>query len=211
MSPGRIMATVSSQGLPGVQPMARRRSSGAPPRGPARRPKGAGSRKAGSSTRRWGRATRGSSPSPVGRVDDEDPRRRPQRRGGGVMAQGIGAAGALAGERGLGDQIGDGRAPWRRRAHPVRRLVIEVIGEPGGRALGRRAGGIVGAAGARRWRAAGGRARSCWRAGRPRRHGLRSRLASSTRWPACSQAWISSRAMRRSPEGTGWSGGFSGA
>ena len=201
MSPGRIMATVSSQGLAGIQPMALGQCPGArPPAVPARRLNSARSRKAGRSTRRWGGATRGCQPLPVRRVDDEDPRRRLQRRGGGLMAQGMGPAGALAGDRGLGHQIGDGQRPGDIGPQPVGRLVIEVIGEPGGRALGRRAGGVVGAAGARARRRPPRRPPS---ARAPSLRRLARRLATSTRCPACSQAWIRSRAMRRSPEGTG--------
>ena len=55
------------------------------------------------------------------------------------------------------------------------------------------------------------RSSRAWRAGSGRALQLRSRAAISTSWPAIPSAWISSRAMRRSPEGTGWSGGFSGA
>ena len=139
-------------GLAGIQPMARGDR-------PARRRAGAGEaaefrqiEEGRQLDQAMGQGDQGLQPLPVRRVDDEDPRRRPQRRGGGVMAQGIGAAGALAGDGGLGDQIGDGERPGDVGPQPVRRLVIEVIGEPGRRALGGRAGGIEGQqrAGARR-------------------------------------------------------------
>ena len=40
---------------------------------------------------------------------------------------------------------------------------------------------------------------------------LRSRLAISTDWPVRARACARARAIRRSPDGAGWSGGFNGA
>jgi hypothetical protein len=68
-------------------------------------------------------------------IERDDRGRLLQRSQGGPMAQVPGAAGPFDRHRGLGHQIGDGKGLADGRADPVGGLVVEMVGQPGGRAL----------------------------------------------------------------------------
>ncbi len=112
--------------------------------------------------------------------------------------------------RRLGDDVRNAERRADRRAEPVRRLVIQVIGEPQlGRGGRRRA--ATAAAAARRSRPPIAASRAC-RAGSPSPSIAAQPRGDKRLVPgAGASASSSSCATRRSPDGTGWSGGFSGA
>ena len=127
------------------------------------------------------------------------------------MAAREGSIRLLGRERGLDDQIGDAERARDRRPEPVRRLVVEVIGEPGCRPLVRQAPRDSAAAAA----LPGGAPSAC----EPL---LADRVAGAIVAPQpagqldlvparARERRKSARAMRRSPDGIGWSGGFIGA
>ena len=75
---------------------------------------------------------------------DEDGVGAIERRLGAGMAELPSASGALAGAGALGDRVGDAQRIGDARPDPVRRLVVDVIGEPQARALPGRAIAIGG-------------------------------------------------------------------
>ena len=146
----------------------------------------------------------------VGPGHDENRVGAVERRLGAGMRRRPGAARALAGARGLRHDIGNAQGVGDPRADPIRRLVVQMIGEPEARPI---AGASVRPARDEAIRFG----RCCCGAlhpGRLRRRpgpSCAARLRAPARKPASTSAFRSRRAMVRSPEGAGWSGAFIGA